>query len=39
MLLANGRVVGYLAKNHGDFLTEFQQIADMNSLTGKSASA
>ncbi len=39
MLLANGRVVGYLAKNHGDFLTEFQQIADMKSLTGKSASA
>jgi ParB-like chromosome segregation protein Spo0J len=38
-LLTNGRVVGYLAKNHPDFLAEFQQITDMKSLNIKSAPA
>ena len=34
-LLANGHVVGYLAKNHAEFLSQFQQITEMKSLTGK----
>jgi hypothetical protein len=38
-LLANGRVVGYLAKHHAEFLSQFQQIAEMQSLTGKAATA
>lgn len=38
-LLENGRVVGYLAKHHAEFLSQFQQITEMKSLTGKSASA
>lgn len=38
-LLANGRTVGYLAKHHAEFLSQFQQIVEMQSLTGKAASA
>jgi len=38
-LLENGRVVGYLAKHHAEFLSQFQQIAEMQSLTGKAATA
>jgi hypothetical protein len=38
-LLANGRVVGYLAKHHAEFLSQFQQIAEMQSLSGKAATS
>jgi hypothetical protein len=37
-LLGNGRVVGYLAKQHAEVLSQFQQITEMKSLTGKAAS-
>ena len=38
-LLANARVVRYLAQNHPEFLSQFQKIAEMTSLAGKDAAA
>lgn len=36
-LLANAKVVKYLAQNHPEILSQFQKIADMASLGGKEA--
>ena len=33
-LLRNARIVGYLAKHHKEFLSQFQHIAEMTSLSG-----
>ncbi len=36
-LLANARVVRYLAQHHPEFLKEFQKIAELSSLKGSAA--
>lgn len=38
-LLANAKIVRYLAQNHPEFLGQFQKIVDMTSLGGKETTA
>lgn len=36
-LISNAKVVRYLAQHHPEYLKQFQNISEMNSLNGKSA--